>query len=235
MKYFKIVIAIILSVSLDSTSYGANESRIDTASIVFAVAKRINDSIIVHHDITTKIKDSDLKMVEDKLFNHAEVIDGNKVGFDLATRIAFCKEAFFLNENDKDKPIGYLPRSASAKPSTPMESLIFVTSELNPGKGDVLVFISAVSPARFTVFSIDNSYHINILYDSFQKNILKDTTIGSVENITTIKKGVFRASERNDILNERLWPTPRQILISINKDEFKMEIIGGSNSEDCKE
>jgi hypothetical protein len=210
---------------LGTTSYGANDARVDTASIVFAVSKRINNSIIVHYDKVKKINDSILKIVEDRLSGPV----------DLATGIVFCKEAFYLNDKDINKPIGYLPKSANANPSTPMESLIFVSSELNHVNGEILVFLSAVSPARLTVFSIDKSFHISILYDSFDKNTFKDTTIGSVENITVIKKGVYRASERKDVLNERLWPTPRQIIISKDKDKFKMEIIGSNDSSECKE
>ncbi len=235
MKYSKIIMPLILIVSLQSVSFGSDDAGVDTASIIFGAAKRIKNSIIVHHD-TTKISDSDLKKAEDKLFNHSEVIDNKKTSFDLATRIAFCKEAFFLNDNEKNKPIGYLPIKSTedVKPSTAMETLLFVSNELNHDNGEILVFISSVSPARLTVFSIDRSLHINILYDTFQKNILRHTSIGSIENIAVINKGVFEASERNDILNERLWPTPRKILITRDKDEFKIEIIGGEDTGKSK-
>jgi len=116
-----------------------------------------------------------------------------------------------------------------------MEALLFVSSELNHDNKESLVFISSVSPARFTVFSIDKSYNIKILYDTFQKNILRNTSIGSIENIEVVKKGVFIASERDDILNNRLWPEPRKILITRDKDAFNIEIVGDEKaSGNCK-
>jgi hypothetical protein len=228
---------LITSLAIQSISYGIEDTGKDTTSIIFGVAKKINDSIIVHYETTKKTDVSDLKIVEAKLLEHTEFINKKKVSLDLATLIAFCAEAFYLNDNVKNKPVGYLPKKSTVdeKPSTPMEALLFVSSELNHDNKESLVFISSVSPARFTVFSIDKSYNIKILYDTFQKNILRNTSIGSIENIEVVKKGVFIASERDDILNNRLWPEPRKILITRDKDAFNIEIVGDEKaSGNCK-
>jgi len=94
MKYSPIIMVLITSLAIQSISYGIEDTGKDTTSIIFGVAKKINDSIIVHYETTKKTDVSDLKIVEAKLLEHTEFINKKKVSLDLATLIAFCAEAF---------------------------------------------------------------------------------------------------------------------------------------------
>lgn len=63
-----------------------------------------------------------------------------------------------------------------------------------------LVILSMVRPDRTTIFSIDNKLNAELLYDSFNKNILiskdKSWSLGSIFRMQVIRAGYFYLEER---------------------------------------
>ncbi len=94
----------------------------------------------------------------------------------VSTGLGFVHRVFTVQNNIKDHVSGYIRiKNKTLKESgVPDESLLFVTTPIESFGNKILVIMGSVSPERTTIFSVDNKLNVELLYDTFDKNNIKN-------------------------------------------------------------
>lgn len=143
----------------------------------------------------------------------------------ISTGLGFAHMAFIVQNNISDHLSGFirLNNRPIDQSKFPFESILFVTTPVESFGNRVLVVLSSVSPERTTIFSVDNRINIELLYDSFNKNLFdqKKTTIGSIYAVRVTKPGRY-------LLEERMDPGGRAFFSTYENRSFVMDVTKGT-------
>lgn len=153
--------------------------------------------------------------------------------------ISFVHMAFIVQNNIQGHVSGYfrIKNKTLKESGVPYESMLFVTTPIESFGNRVLVIISSVSPERTTIFSVGNNLSTELLYDTFDKNDIKNKeemlssgstdSMYSIFNVRVEKPGVFLLEERRDRGSVHPFhPTieGRKFIIDVTKDKFELSM-----------
>jgi hypothetical protein len=156
-----------------------------------------------------------------KLVNNIDKLPGG-----ISTGIAFPHWTFILQNNIKGNVYGFeqMEGKSLEDSKVPYENILFVTTPIESYGMRILVILSMVRPDRTTIFSVDNNLKPVLLYDSFQKNILKGDdswSIGSIFKIKVIYSGYFSLMERAG-REEDINFSNRSFILDVTKGKFNL-------------
>ncbi len=156
-------------------------------------------------------------------------LDNNikKISPGICTGLGFAHSTYIVQSDIPNQQYGYLiPSDESSTIETiPFENILFVTTPIKEMNNKVLVILSEVSPDRTAIFSIDNTLNVELLYDSFDKNIFK-TTIGSIFNIRIEQSGIFLLRERIVPGGKGFFePYKRTLIINASSGTFELRLL----------
>jgi hypothetical protein len=152
------------------------------------------------------------------------------LGIGISTVMGFTHLAFTTENNIEGHMSGFIRvnNKTLEESSVPFTNILFVTTPIKSYNNHILVILSSVSPNRTTVFSVDNKLDVNLLYDSFEKNEIKNVmdikgtrTIGSIYGIRVLKPGSF-------LLQERMEPGALGFASQYKNRNFRIDATKGS-------
>lgn len=206
-------------------SYAANVTSIELSDL---------PSIVITYNIFCSRYD-EFQLLESKpesiLIKLANNID--KLTLDIPTRMAFTHMAFIVQNNIEGQIAGFtrVKKKTLEESKIPFKSIVFVSTPIESFGNRTIVILSSISPERTTIFTIDNKLNVELLYDSFKKNEIKNinnikgtTTIGSIYGIQVQKPGYFLLEERMEVGGSG-FVSPyenRTFIVNLSKGEFEL-------------
>jgi hypothetical protein len=148
----------------------------------------------------------------------------------ISTVMAFTHLAFTTENNIEGHMSGFIRvnNKTLEESCVPFTNILFVTTPIKSYNNHILVILSSVSPDRTTVFSVGKRLDVNLLYDSFMKNEIKNAmdikgtrTIGSIYGIRVLKPGSF-------LLQERMEPGALGFAPPYKNRIFRIDVTKGS-------
>ncbi|MBI4650811.1 hypothetical protein HY745_05900 [Candidatus Desantisbacteria bacterium] len=150
---------------------------------------------------------NEFQPLESKLDNVLIKLSNNidKLTLDIPTRMAFTHLAFIVQNNITDHYSGFarVKDKTLEESKVPFESILFVTTPFESIGNRILLILSSVSPERTSIVAVDNKLNIELIYDSFSKNEIKNmkeikgtTNVGSLYSVQVQKPGVLLLQER---------------------------------------
>ncbi len=239
VKWFWIFFCIFLSLSFNLNNlYASNEALVKSLSLKTPREEYSIEElpiIVIAYSLFCARYD-EFKSLESnsqnplvKLKKNIDALPGG-----ISTGLCFTHRAFIV-QNREDHLSGFvrIKNKTLEESKVPFENILFVTTPIESLGNRVLLILSSVSPERTTIAAIDNKLNVELLYDSFEKNVIKNMEyikgsrdIGSIYSIRVKKPGIFLLEERME-RGGRKFVSPyknRTFIMDVSKGVFEISM-----------
>lgn len=162
---------------------------------------------------------------------------------DIRDKMSWAHLVFTVQNNIGESRSGFVRiegRTLEESNVPPFENILFVTTPIESFGNRVLVFVGSESPEDTTIFSVDETLNVELLFESNRKKTIRNIEqiksikgIFSIYGIEVVKPGYFLLQERAHVSGDKIFSPykNRVFVVDVTRGAFEMTLDLSSEQE----